>query len=183
MKIVKYLVIFVVVIVVAFVGIGFLLPGSYRVERSLVIQAPPQVVFAQINDFANWPAWSPWVERDPEMDIKFSANSAGEGATQEWSSETEGSGKIAITKSEAPRLLEYELYFADFDSTASGGFTLEPSEGGTEVTWGFWGEHGMNPIMRWFGLAYEKLIGPDFERGLSNLKKVSEALPAKKPDA
>jgi hypothetical protein len=37
-----------------------------------------------------------------------------------------------------------------------------------------YGEHGMNPIHRWFSLFMDKLVGPDFEAGLKSLKALAE---------
>jgi hypothetical protein len=45
------------------------------------------------------------------------------------------------------------------------------------VLWGFDAEHGMNPLARWFGLLFDRMIGPDFEQGLAKLKTVMEAAP------
>jgi hypothetical protein len=37
------------------------------------------------------------------------------------------------------------------------------------------GDLGRNPLYRWFGVFMDKLVGPDFESGLSNLKRLGEA--------
>jgi len=37
------------------------------------------------------------------------------------------------------------------------------------------GDLGRSPLNRWFGLFMDKLVGPDFEAGLANLKRLSEA--------
>ncbi len=52
------------VIVIAILVAGVLLfaatkPGSFRIQRSMSIQAPPEKVFALINDFHNWKLWAP----------------------------------------------------------------------------------------------------------------------------
>lgn len=66
-KILLGLVIVVVVLVVVFLCIVALQPAHYRVERSATINAPATVVFAQVNDFHKWEAWSPWAKLDPAM--------------------------------------------------------------------------------------------------------------------
>lgn len=35
-------------------------PDSFRLERSISIKAPAEKVHALIDDFHNWPSWSPW---------------------------------------------------------------------------------------------------------------------------
>jgi hypothetical protein len=37
------------------------------------------------------------------------------------------------------------------------------------------GELGRNPLYRWFGVFMDKLVGPDFEAGLANLRRLAEA--------
>jgi hypothetical protein len=61
------------------------------------------------------------------------------------------------------------------DMGSIGSMTLEPAAAGVKVVWVDAGELGMNPVHRWFGLFLDRIIGPDFERGLNNLKRLAEA--------
>ena len=45
---------------------------------------------------------------------------------------------------------------------------------GTRVTWTNEGDMGANPVNRYFGLFMDRLVGPDFEGGLKNLKALVE---------
>ena len=36
------------------IGVGYALPGTFHVERTLVIERPPSAVFPMINDLSNW---------------------------------------------------------------------------------------------------------------------------------
>jgi predicted anti-sigma-YlaC factor YlaD len=38
---------------------------TFRVERTTRIAAPPDVVFAMVNDFRAWDRWSLWRTRPP----------------------------------------------------------------------------------------------------------------------
>jgi len=58
---------------------------------------------------------------------------------------------------------------------ATGELTFAAEGNGTKVVWTMNGNAGMNPIFRWFGLFMDKMVGPDFEAGLKNLKKLAEA--------
>ncbi|MBC7710484.1 MAG: hypothetical protein H7203_10510 [Rhizobacter sp.] len=53
--------------------------------------------------------------------------------------------------------------------------TLTLNGAGTKVSCDINGNAGMNPVFRWFGLFTDKMIGPDFEAGLKNLKKLAES--------
>jgi Polyketide cyclase / dehydrase and lipid transport len=69
-----------VAIVAAFAGFVALQPSEYRIARSATIAAPASDVFAQVNDFHKWDAWSPWAKLDPNAKTTFEGPSAGEGA-------------------------------------------------------------------------------------------------------
>jgi hypothetical protein len=51
---------------------------------------------------------------------------------------------------------------------------LEPAGQGTRVTWTNEGDVGSSPINRYFAQAMDRLVGPDFEAGLKNLKAIAE---------
>ncbi|MFX7894998.1 SRPBCC family protein, partial [Acinetobacter baumannii] len=70
--------------------------------------------------------------------------------------------------------LTYELYFPDFGSTSTGEFRLTPRDGGTKVSWSMDGDMGRNPLNRWMGLFMDRMVGPDFDAGLANLKALAE---------
>jgi hypothetical protein len=156
--------------VLAFAAVGFVLPGEYRVARSVVVEAPPEAVFPLINDLNQWSSWTIWSARDPEMKIEISGGGEGEGAIQRWHSESQGSGELTITNSVQNESITYALYFPEFESRSTGRIVLEPVTGGTRVTWSDEGELGHNPLIRWFGLFFDSMIGSDFAAGLARLK-------------
>jgi Polyketide cyclase / dehydrase and lipid transport len=59
-------------------------PSEFRIERSTTIAAPAPAVFAQVNDFHNWQAWSPWAKLDPDVKNSYEGASAGKGAVFAW---------------------------------------------------------------------------------------------------
>lgn len=158
------------------VGVSFLLPGSYRVERSVEINASAAAVFARVGDLRNWAEWTPWKERDPGMVTTLSDPSVGKGSWQEWDGPESGKGKLTVSAFEPPSRLAYDLHFPDFDMRSVGEIVLTPSSSGSgvRVTWSDAGRLGKNPLMRWFGLFFDRIIGTDFEKGLANLKRLSE---------
>ncbi len=56
-----------VIIVVLLLVVIALQSSTYHVERAATMNAPAPVVFAQVNDFHKWNAWSPWAKLDPAM--------------------------------------------------------------------------------------------------------------------
>src|SRR6266446_55167 len=71
-------------ILLAFVVLVALQPANYRVVRTATISAPPAVVFAQVNDFHKWEAWSPWAKMDPDAKSTFDGPTSGVGSMFHW---------------------------------------------------------------------------------------------------
>ena len=174
MRIVKWL--FGIVLVAAalvWVG-GLLLSPKVIVARSIVIAAPPDKVYALLVDPRQWKRWTAWNRRDPQMQMTFSGAASGAGAAWAWKSKGEGDGRMLFTAAEPGRRLAYELYFPEFDNTSGGDLSLAAEGAGTRVTWTMNGDFGSNPLWRWMALFADRMIGPDFEAGLANLKAEAE---------
>jgi uncharacterized protein YndB with AHSA1/START domain len=151
-------------------------PDSFRVERATTIQAPPEKVFAHINDLRRWEAWSPWEKKDPGMKRRFSAVTSGPGAVYGWEGNHEvGHGSMEIVESVAPTRVAIRLDFIKpFEAHNLVDFALEPQDNATRVTWSM---HGPVPylarIVHLF-LDMDRMVGGDFEAGLAGLKAVAE---------
>jgi uncharacterized protein YndB with AHSA1/START domain len=165
----------VVIAVLAAVGLIFL-PRNVSVSRSIVIDAPATAVWPYISDLRRFNDWSPWAAIDPEgTTYSYEGPETGVGQTMHWSSEHEnvGSGTQKVVAVDPDRAIETTLDFGDM-GTAEAGLTLTPDSDGTEVTWDFQTDLGMNPVARWFGLFFDKWVGNDYETGLARLKNLVE---------
>ena len=158
-----------------FIIVGLFLPREVSVSREALINAPPEKVFAYINDLKKFNEWSPWAKRDPNMKQTFSGPASGVGQKVAWSSDHDqvGSGTQEIVESAAPSLVRTKLDFGDMGS-ADASFNLEGLDGGSRITWGFTTDLGGNPMMRWMGLMFDSWIGADYEAGLAALKELAE---------
>lgn len=175
MKVLLRILVGLVVLVLALLAAGFLLPANFKVERSATIAAPPSIVYAQIAAPKAWNSWAVWNQRDPAMQITYSGPESGTGAKWAWVSKTEGNGEMEFTKTTPDSEVVYSLYFPDFDMRSTGTLTLTPEGAGTKVRWTNEGTLGNNPINRWFGLFMDKMVGPDFEAGLRGLDTLSQS--------
>src|SRR3954468_10305974 len=111
-KIIVRTLLVVVVLVAVFAGVVAIQPADYRIERSAAITAPPPVVFAQVNDFHNWEAWSPWAKLDPACKNSFEGPAAGTGAKFAWSGNDKvGGGRMTIADSRPSDLVTIKLEF------------------------------------------------------------------------
>jgi len=164
-------------IVVVFVAVVALQPAEFRIVRSRTISAPPPDVFAQVNDFHNWTAWSPWEKLDPALKRTHEGAPAGTGAIYSWvGNKKVGEGRMTLTESHPSDLIRIKLEFLKpFKATNTAEFTFKPEGNQTVVTWSMTGRK--NFLLKGFGLFMnmDKMIGGDFEKGLANMKAVVEA--------
>jgi uncharacterized protein YndB with AHSA1/START domain len=109
------------------------------------------------------------------MTLAYSGPPFGQGAKWSWKSRSEGSGAMEFVRVEPNRRIEYSLLLADYGMKSGGAFVFEPSgPGATRVTWTNAGDVGPNPFKHLVAYFMDRLVGPDFERGLANLKAVAE---------
>jgi uncharacterized protein YndB with AHSA1/START domain len=149
--------------------------NEFEVVRVGTVAAAPRVVFDLIADFHRWTEWSPWEDADPELQRTYSGAESGVGAIYEWSGNRKaGQGRMEITRADAPSLIQLSLQFLNpFKSTNTTTFTLEPSGDGTQVTWRMVGPKKLfTRIMEVF-TSMDKMIGPDFEKGLTRLAEAA----------
>jgi effector-binding domain-containing protein/uncharacterized protein YndB with AHSA1/START domain len=180
MSALKKLAIGVLTLAIVLVGVGFLLPRSAEVERSIVIQAPPATVFAVLNGFRNFNRWSPWADLDPEARYAYTGPVQGVGAKMSWAgSDAVGSGSQEILESEPYQRIRIRLTFSGWDDADNHASYLLSSVGeSTHLTWRFEGDFGTNLLGRYFGLMMDRFIGADYAKGLARLKNYVEQLPA-----
>lgn len=175
MRIIRRIFIAIVAIIVILVAVAYVLPRTVTLDRAITIDAPPEQVFAHVNSMQATEAWSPWLERDPNVVLTYDGPESGVGNTLSWVSDepSVGNGTQVIVASVENQRVETDLDFGP-QGTAKATFLLEPEGAGTRLTWGFVTDLGMNPMARWFGLMLERWIGADYEAGLANLKAIVE---------
>lgn len=177
MKLLKWTGISLAVLVAVLVAVGYTLPQEVRVAREITISAPPQQVYAVLDDMQQFNNWSPWYGLDPDATHQFEGPSSGVGAVLKWAGNSEvGTGRMEIVESVPGQRVKVALLFDEvYESVAT--HHLEPTANGTRVTWVF--EAQMDDLIsRYMGLAMDGMIGPDYERGLGQLKRYVEADPA-----
>ena len=154
---------------------------GFRLERSIRIEAPASAIFAFINDFRRWTAWSPYETLDPALQRTYSGAPQGVGAVYDWTGNKKvGTGRMEILQSQAPSKVLIKLdFFSPFEGHNTAEFTLAPDGDATRVTWAMYGpEMCGNPLLKFFmGLFFnfEKVVGGQFEAGLAKLKAAAEA--------
>lgn len=178
MRVVKKAILALVVLVSLAAAAGFLLPRHVHVERAIAIDAPRTTVFTLVNGFKGFNRWSPWYVLDPSASYSYDGPAYGVGAKVAWKGnpDTLGSGSQEILESRPYELVKIRLDFGP-QGMATGQFRLATEGAGTRVTWAFDTDLGLNPVSRYMGLLFDRLVGADFEKGLANLKQLAESLP------
>jgi hypothetical protein len=159
-------------------------PASYRVQRSASIGAPAEVVFCYLNDFHQWPQWSPFEKLDPKLKRTYEGASSGVGAVYSWSGNSKaGQGRMTIKESTPHQRIAIDLRFdKPMKSTSVSAFDIAPAADGVAVTWSMSGDNTLMGKAFSLVVDMDKLLGKDFEQGLANLKALAESR-AKLPGA
>ena len=160
---------------------GLILPNEINVRRSVIINAPVEVIHSNLNNLKKWPLWSPWLEQDSSIKTTIGEISQGVGASQVWQG-AGGSGQLTFTQSSITQGIVYDMSF-DGDSTLyQVGFSYQINDDLSSsnsdkvtVTWTMKGE--MSPIIigNYFALLMDSLIGDSYLLGLEKLKVLSES--------
>ncbi len=163
-------------LVLAFLAIGFFLPGSSHVTRSIETTASAATVFEQIHEFKNWKNWSAWYEDEPDMKLTFGQSSAGLGGSYAWEGSKNGKGSMTNLEVTPPQYIRQKL---SFDGTNPSTVTWKITEAGgkTTIIVAMDSDYGLNPIARYFGLMMEQFVGKPYERCLAKMKTHCEAYP------
>jgi hypothetical protein len=171
------------ILIAIFAIIVAMRPSEFAISRSATMTAPPPMVFAQVNDFHKWGAWSPWEKKDPAMKRTFEGPPAGIGSAYRWAGNKDvGEGGMTITESRPSNLIRIKLEFLKpMTATHTAEFTFKPQGADrTDVTWTMTGRHNFMGKAFCMFMNMDKLVGPDFEQGLAGMKSVveSQATPA-----
>jgi uncharacterized protein YndB with AHSA1/START domain len=171
-----------VVVVVLAVSVAVVLvlaankPDVFQVERATSIKAPPEKIFALINDFHKWGAWSPYEKKDPAMKRTYRGAESGKGAVYAWEGDKNvGQGLMEIADSTPPSKIVLKLDFVKpFEAHNIVEFTLDPKGDTTEVRWVMRGPTPYLAKVVHLFFDMDSMVGGDFEAGLANLKTLAE---------
>lgn len=150
-------------------------PDTFRVERATTIKAPAEKIHPLLNDLRSHMSWSPWEQKDPAMKRTYSGPASGKGAAYEWAGNKNiGSGRMEITETSPHKVTMKLDFFKPFKANNIAGFTLEPKGDSTNVTWFIYGPSLFISKLMSMVCNMDKMIGKEFETGLTNLKTLTE---------
>jgi hypothetical protein len=153
-----------------FLFVGWLLPGTWSAERSIVLAAPPAVLFPLVDAPESWRRWTPW----PDSGLVASGPAHGVGARLSWNDPELGEGSFHIVEALPDSLVRYRVEVQGGSMRTDGTMHLRPEAGGTRVVWKEQGDFGANPLMGYWARFMSRAQGAELEKALERLETVAE---------
>ena len=177
MKAFKYILFLLLILFIGFAIYIAVQPNNYSFERHIIINAPKPVVYEIVNDFKEWPRFSPWIEQDKEAILSFDKKTSGVGAGYSWEGEILGIGNAKTVDVLNNKTIKQEIKFVKpFESISNINWAFETVEEGTKVTWSMNGKQDfMTKMYTAFAGSIEKNTAPDFDRGLFKLDSIVQS--------
>lgn len=177
MKALKYILF---LLLIGIIGLAIYIavqPNEFDFSRSKVIKAPTAVVFNKVNDFKNWPDFSPWIEKEPNAALTYGEKTSGVDGNYAWNGEILGEGNMKTVAVEDNKSISQRIEFIKpFESQSDINWTFEDADGGTKVTWNMKGKQDfMTKMYTTFAGSIEENTAPDFDRGLFKLDSIVKA--------
>jgi uncharacterized protein YndB with AHSA1/START domain len=151
-------------------------PNSFRIERTITIEAPPEKIFPLIEDFHQWTHWSPWENIDPQLQRSYAGAERGQGAIYTWRGNNSiGEGRMEIIDAQVPSRIVLKLDFMKpFAAHNEVEFLLEAQDGLTRVTQAMYGPSPLLSKLMGLVFSMDKMVGDKYEQGLASLKALVE---------
>ncbi|MEZ4704080.1 MAG: SRPBCC family protein [Bdellovibrionota bacterium] len=155
--------------------IAAVLPPSFEVERSVMIEAPVMTVYDSVANFDRWEKWGPWFFIEPDATFRYEGEMGYVGSKHFWDGNLLGKGSVTMLDVNPGESLRMLVRFEKpWSSTMLGEFFFESlGKEKCKVTWVNEGDLSY-PIMRILGVFAKKKFEHQFEQGLQNLKKLHE---------
>lgn len=149
--------------------IGLSQPRQFNYSATIKIAGSVGNIKENVSHYANFIQWSPWSEKDLRMIQNLPENDGELGAQYTWAGNRQvGIGSMTLVENSELKVV-HDLVFGKRPA-AKAIFTLVPENDGVLVSWTLDTDMGANPIGRAFVPLMKKMIGKDFNYGLSKLK-------------
>jgi len=173
MKVLKWILIVIAVIIAAILIMAIFLPKEVSVSSSIEINKPLPQVFHSIAMFTERQDWDPWVSEDSTTKVIINSKEGYTGSTYEWEGESVGIGKMEVASVDYPNQITSYLWFGNQPDTSVITWELNGEGNSTDVTWGFQAD-APYPIGRLLLNLMKGGLKSDFDKGLTKLKKYLE---------
>ena len=172
MKILKISGIILLGFIAVIIVLGLVSPNNFMVERSVVIPTTnKEVIFKNVSVWKDFLKWNPWIAKYPDQKITFKGDEGKVGSGYRWEGNDDaGKGEMSLAGLKPYERVDMDLHFIEpWESTNKTVFTIDPERAGYKVNWQMSGSSSFP--LNIMHLFMDKMIGPDFERGLKKLKE------------
>ncbi|PTM10781.1 MAG: transcription activator effector-binding protein [Bacteroidetes bacterium] len=170
MKAFKFIVFLLLILIIGSCTYIAVQPNNYEVVRSRTIDAAPALIYDYVNDFRTWESWSSWIEKKPDTKITYPEQTKGVGGSYSWEDD-DGVGNMKTIAATPYESIEQSMQFDNYEPSKVTWSFAPTTDGKTNVTWNMKGDKvpfGFK-LYAVFSGGFDKMIGPDFERGLEKL--------------
>jgi hypothetical protein len=164
------------VLVASVAAFGVFRAKTARVERSMIIAAPPAVVQERLANLQYWKGWSPWDRSDPDLQQIFEGPVSGAGASYAyWGGDQEGAGRLTVVSASDEEVrVRYQIE-KPVSQTTNFEFHLSPEGAGTRVTWKATSGKNIAAAVADMVAGRPPANAAEMDKGLASLKSVAEA--------
>jgi Polyketide cyclase / dehydrase and lipid transport len=162
-------------LIVALLLMAALMPKTYNVEKSIVINKPPAAVMDKVGNLNAYRDWNPWMKMEPDAKSEITGTPHTPGHKYHWEGKKIGIGELRLVSSD-DKHIHFDLeFFKPWKSKAKDNWLFEPWGDGSEtkITWQNSGQLPW-PMARLMGPMIVKNLNQQFITGLDNLKKLTE---------
>jgi hypothetical protein len=172
MKIVKYILIVIIILIAIPLVAAVFVKKDYSVEREITISKPRQEVFNYVKHLKNQEKYNKWTMMDPNARKETKGTDGTPGFFCSWDSDNNhvGKGEQVIKNIKEGERIDIDLHFIEpYEADATTYMATESmNENQTKVKWGMQGKskYPMNVM----NLFIDNMLGKDMETSLVNLK-------------
>jgi len=153
-------------ILLLYLLVGLILPGTWEAEVETTLSAPPEAVFPYLSQIDRWLEWNPM----PESGMEKVGPPSGAGAGLEWDDPQYGSGRMTILESQENGKVVYRVEVEGGRLQIRGILELMPEGTGSRLRWTEQGDFGWNPLM---GYAARGMAGSQGEAMRASLDSLA----------
>jgi hypothetical protein len=178
----RFIKLFFISIIVLFLVVTFifaLFPSHIRLARVIAVNAPEAKTAAVINDLKTWDSWNRLIGKYGSINSSVSSPSSGRGAFLKT-----GSLQVTITGSSADSIITHWQQGGRKSFTGSFHITRLPVDSTQSdersqiiVEWSLDFHFRWYPWEKLGSMFYDKLLGPEMEKSLLDLKNYIEKIP------
>ena len=171
----------VLIVVAAIVAVILIIPAfvdkEVKFTKTIEISKPVDQVYNVVKDFNFYKKWNVWSQMDKDAVGELSGPVGEVGSKWSWNGDTVGVGSLTIEELVPDQSIISKLEFkAPMQAVAQDLWKFDMIDSSTtKVSWSYAGTVD-SYFARYGNLFLENVIGPDYEKGLSNLKELVESL-------